>query len=735
MITTIKILLILAITLVLSYPFIPMKGKLRKLSVASRLKYESPHNRKNLFFLILAAVEFLVVVFVFKLLDGLAKFLYSLPLLGNLFVKLINSLNSQVDYVLLAIKLVLVNLIVLYAFILIKAFVKLCILNPIFGLGKKRKLSLFKKKKKGQKTDGDPDDSKGKNQPQAEDSEEEKKRKNRRIPDFVHSVVNDEDEAGDDKAKQKDDKETEKEKKKSEYGPVATFVLGLFFEGEDFLYARAWAVRVRMVLQLFIRLVQALYLLLLLTTLASVFFPLPMPLYDLLVNVIRIGDWYIYPVISLAFLQEICNILETPVQEIRTEDEKKEEEEAEEIRKTEARIRALLAELKRRFDAEHMLRYYSETSPDDVPPHQTANQAYASSMDYIGKMMTDASGRVVRSYMECLDALYCDSHVYFAASFYSELGEYLITYTYTRLLAGSRLVFIVPDAAEKETLRTYIGDRLMEMTGGSAVATWRVYTADEHLDQADVLIATPREFADVNLVDQHPAFFEEVCNAIFIDADKIIALDSYFCPVMATRLKKATNDQIRFAFLTLNLYKGFAEKHLPKFFCVDDVLSFSSAKENEAVSYVLWNKESKKGRIYSKSGQKLSCLESIIAEQACRYGMDGVRLITESPLGHSESQILGLNNVEINKRRFAFFRYVDQFVGTVAGLAIGYCVAYGVALLLHTVFQVIVCFNAQSGVTTVYEKTYVLRFLNEFNVIEFLKNVGEAFVSALPFGK
>ena len=204
MITTIKILLILAITLVLSYPFIPMKGKLRKLSVASRLKYESPHNRKNLFFLILAAVEFLVVVFVFKLLDGLAKFLYSLPLLGNLFVKLINSLNSQVDYVLLAIKLVLVNLIVLYAFILIKAFVKLCILNPIFGLGKKRKLSLFKKKKKGQKTDGDPDDSKGKNQPQAEDSEEEKKRKNRRIPDFVHSVVNDEDEAGDDKAKQKD---------------------------------------------------------------------------------------------------------------------------------------------------------------------------------------------------------------------------------------------------------------------------------------------------------------------------------------------------------------------------------------------------------------------------------------------------------------------------------------------------------------------------------------------------
>ena len=652
MITTIKILIILAIILVLSYPFIPMKGKLEKLSVASRLKFKSPHNRKNLFFVLLAAILFAVVVFIFDLFDGLAQFLVSIPILGRLFVNLINSLNSQIDYILLTVKIVLINLVILYAFIFAKAFVKVAILNPLFGLTKKRGKLLGKKK--GEKNQTNEEDQTAGDGDKAEaDEKEEKNRKRRRIPDFIHSIVNNDEKKTGEKKKEdgepSDAEGEEKKEKKAEYGPVASWILGLFFEGDEFQYSRPWAMRVRMILQLFIRLVQALYLLFLLTLLVSVFFPLPRFLYDLLVNILHVGDWYIYPVISMLFLQEICNVFETPIPEEQSKESKKEEKKKKEERKIEARLRALLSELKRRFDAEHALRYYPEVPFTDIPEYKCANVTYASSMDYIGKMMSNSSGRVVQSYMECLDAMYCDSHVYFAASFYSELGEYLIAYAYTRLLSGSRLIFVVPDADEKNTLRTYISDRLMHMTGGSAVATWRVYTADEHLDQADILIATPGEFASMNIVEQHPAFFEEVCNAIFIDADKAIHLDSYLCPIMATRLKKATNDQVRFAFLTLNLYKGFAEKNLPKFFCVDNVLSFSSAKENEAVSYVLWNKESKKGRIYNKSGQKLSCLESIIAEQAFQYGMDGVRLITEAPLGHSERQILALHEIEINK--------------------------------------------------------------------------------------
>ena len=647
MINAVKILLMLAIMVALSYPFIEAKGSLRKLSVASRLKYDPPHNRKNFFFVLLCLAELVVVWVIFRVFDHAAFLVSSIPFLGELLTDAIDSIDAKWDYGFLVVKAVLVNLVIVYGFIILKALLKKAFINPLYGIGKqKEKPSLLRRKKKAADESGDATEE--------EPSEEEKHRKRRRIPDFVHTILEDDDAADgaaeDPSSKDTKDMSSAKDEKNEEtvYGPIASAFLSLFFEGSEFQYARNWVVRGRMILQLFVRLVQAYYLILLAVLLVSVFFPMPKALYTLLVDVLHVGDWYLYPLISVIFLQEICNVFDTPVHEEKIVTVKDEEEKKEE-RKVEAKIRALLAELKRRFDAEHSLRCYPEVAPSEIPPYECTNLTYASSMDYIAKVMEASSGRVVQSYMECLDAIYNDAHVYFAASFYSELGEYLIAYTYTRLLAGARLVFVVADPEEKETLRTYISDRLMKMTGSSAIATWRVYTADEHLDQADVLIASPSDFTQSNIAEHHPVFFEEVCNAIFIDADQNVSLDGYLCPIMATRLKRATDNRIRFVFLSLNLLKGFAERNLPKFFCVKNILSFSSAKENEAVSYILWNKESKKHRIYNKSGQKLTSLETVIAELAFQYGMDGVRLITEAPLGHAERQILALHDVEINK--------------------------------------------------------------------------------------
>ncbi len=633
MLTVVKIILMLVIVLLLSYPFISAKGKLRRFFVASSLKYNSPHNRKNIFFVFLAFVEFVVVALLFKLFDKFSQFIYSVPVISNLFSKAAISVNSQLDYILFAIKLIIINLVFIYAFVFFKGFLRRAVINPIFHLGNKKKtFKLFRKK------DNKKDEESNNDNSQNNENDAEKIRKRRRIPDFTHSFFEDDG---------VDDEELSGENKKK-YGPVASKMLSLFFEGEEFEYAKNWVVRVRTVLQLFVRLVQAVYLLFVVVTLVSLFFSLPTTVYDILLNVIKIKEWYIYPVISLVFLQEICNVFHAMPQGIKSVEEKIQDEERKEDKKRDARIRALLAELKKRFDSEHSLRYYPEVLPESFPEYKCTNIAYSSSMEYIKKFMKQSSGRVVQSYMECIDAAFNDSHVYFSASLYSELGEYLIAYTYIRLLSGARLIFIVSNPDEKETLRRYISDRLMNMTGSHASATWRVFTANERLDQADVLIATPDDFTNSNIVAQNPAFFEEVCNAVFIDADRMISLDGYICPVIATRLQNATKDRVRFIFLSLDLLKGFAARSLPKFFCVDKVLSFSSAGENEAVSFILWNKESKKNRIYNKSGQKLTCLETIIAEQACKYGMDGVRLITESPLEHAERQTLALHNVEIN---------------------------------------------------------------------------------------
>ena len=146
MIIAIKWILTLVVLLLLSYPFIPMKGALRKLSVASSLQYHSPHNRKNIFFVFLSILEFILIVFVFKAFDTVAKIIEGIPFFGKLITTAIDNINSQIDYVFFAIKMIIINLIVIYLYVFAKAFVKKIILNPLFGLGKrKKKFSLFKK--------------------------------------------------------------------------------------------------------------------------------------------------------------------------------------------------------------------------------------------------------------------------------------------------------------------------------------------------------------------------------------------------------------------------------------------------------------------------------------------------------------------------------------------------------------------------------------------------------------
>ena len=124
MITAIKILLTLAIVLLMSYPFITAKGSLRKLFVASSLKYHAPHNRKNLYFVILAVLHFIVIALLFNVFYWFTSFVYALPLIGSLISKAVQSLGSHVDYVLFAIRIVIVNFLVIYTFLFLKAIVK-----------------------------------------------------------------------------------------------------------------------------------------------------------------------------------------------------------------------------------------------------------------------------------------------------------------------------------------------------------------------------------------------------------------------------------------------------------------------------------------------------------------------------------------------------------------------------------------------------------------------------------
>ncbi len=618
-----KAIIMILITLIMFFPMLPFAAKVKKISTIQALRYDTPHNKKNLYFILSSVLYCVVVLLLLGVLQNLADKILGISFISGLFAKISSVTSSTVDFVATVVLAIVVNVVIVYGYSLFKFFLKKCILDPAYGLGK-----LFRRKKKkkcphcGKKMKVVEEE-----QPQLEENKEEQEKK-------------------------KDEKRIlVRERKLKDNTIVKKFknsVWSLFFESPDYVYAKNWVIRTKKVLQCFIYMVEVLYVLLFLFLLTSVFFTLPEIIYSLLLNVLQVQEWYLYPFMSLIILQEVCNFFSTKIKEVdvKEEETKTQEQKEEEMN---ANLRSLLLEIQRRFDSEHNLRYYPEAGKDTAVPYVCTNRPYVSALNFIQNKMHEKSGRIVRSYMECLDSSYNDKNVYFCASFYSEFGDYLIHYTYTRLLSGMRMVFVITDKRRVLALRKYISDALMNLIDATEDCTWRVYTSEERLDQADVLIATPEDFKQDEMVENYPSFFEEVSNVVFVDADAIVELESYLCPVIAKRLQKATNDRVRFIFLSKAIIRGFTASVLPRFFCLDEVLSFSSANENEAVSYTIWNKESKRNVIYNKHGQTLTNLETILAEQASLHGVDGVRVITPSVLDRAERDLLEFHDIEINK--------------------------------------------------------------------------------------
>lgn len=619
--TAIKIIIIIAIILIMFFPMLPFCANVKKVSTIHALKYEEPHNKKNLYFVLLSVLFCVVILAVLGLLDTIADAILSVGFINRLFSKISNATSSNLDFVTAIVLAIVVNLVMVYGYALVKLFLKKCILNPAY------KLELRPKKKKNKKKKG----KKGEQEEKPENPEDKKEDENPTEEDKKRIVVRE-----------------RKIVSEEERGKIRSAIWSLFFEKPDFVYAKNWVVRTRRVLQCFIYLVEILYIILFGLLLWDIFFVAPDFVYNLLVNFLKIQEWYLYPFMSLIILQEVCNFFKTKMKEIDEKDEDKIKDETEE-EKMEDNLRALHLEIQRRFDGEHNLRYYPEAGKDTAIPYVCTNRLYASSLDFIQTKMKEKSGRIVHSYMECLDSSYNDKNVYFCASFYSEFGDYLIHYTYTRLLSGMRVIFIVSEQSRVLALRKYISDALMNLIDATEDCTWRVYTSKERLDQADILIATPDDFKGEEMVENYPSFFEELSTAVFIDADKMVELESYLCPVIAKRLQRATNDRIRFIFLSKAIIRGFTASTLPRFFCVDEVLSFSSANENEAVAYTLWNKESKRNVVYNRHGQTLTNLETILAELAVNHKVDGVRVVTPCVLDRSEREVLEFHDIEINK--------------------------------------------------------------------------------------
>lgn len=677
MIVALKIVILLVLLLLFAYPLLPLPSKMRRFSTFYSLRYHTPFNKRNFVFVLITLAEFIVVAFLFELLTMLTDAVSAIPFVAKLVESIHAKVGSTVEFSAFVIRIVLINIAILYVFVFLKGFLKRLLIDPVFGWGKYGRLSrkerkklmrerrLARKKKKEEKKWAKKEraalkKAKRKKSDQTKTDEKDPEKtgedeENKHVLPFPHldgEEPDKKDPKGKDKEKEDEENHPEPAEEPLPLPPRTVFgqrLLGLFFEAPEYLYARPGVARATTVLQGFIYGAEILYLLLFAALLATVLFPLPAALSSLAIRLLRGGNLYVYPFISLIFLQEVCNFFHTDRPLPKTPEILEEEEISEQSKQCEARLSALNDELKKRFDEEHCLRYYPDLPGKKVPEYVCSSVTYASALEYIRSYAQQSSGHVVQSYIESLDAAFNDHHIYFGTSFYSEYGEYLTAYTYTRLLSGARMIFITSDGEKAESLRTYVRDRLTKMTGSSDACTWRVYLRGERLDQADVLIATPEDFQDDSLINHYPAFFEEVCSAVFVDAERVTSMYSYLCPILSIRLQKATDGRIRFIFLTKDVLRGFAAKTLPRYFCVDQVFSCSNALENECTSYTLLNRESKSHRIYNKHGQALTSLECILANQARRFGVDGVKIISKAPMEHADQITLLSHGVEINE--------------------------------------------------------------------------------------
>ncbi len=615
----IKILIVIVLLIAFFLPIILV-------SVKRIGAYKMPKTKKNIIFLLFSLLEMILFIILAGVFASIADFIVGIPWIGNIISNTVNNLNPKFDFISFTIIALVINFIILYGYIFFKAF-----FVRRFVKKDSDKEEAIEEPQEAENPEEHPEQ----NEEPTEPTDEDPKGKKIKVPEFLHY------------------KSTIKKTIVDEFGEEEEIEIetpsgfaGLFFEKPDFIYAKPWVYRCIKDLQIFIYLMEVLYFLIFTLLIVTLFYPVSDGMYKFLIDILQINKWYIYPYLSLIFLQELCNIFNTylPLRVDKKEKNKKKDSEEELL----IRVKELQRKINERFDEEHHLRFFPAQIKLEIPEYKITNVAFKPALEFIKSRMLSISGHVVQSYMESLDAMYNGNHVYFCASFYSEFGEYLISYAYTKLLAGERLIFVVSNPENREDVKKYIKKRLNNLTHTTQDCTWRVYTSDERVDQADILIACPNDFADDAIAVNYPVFFEEVHNAIFIDVDKIIMYDSYISPIMAMRLFKATKNRVKFIFLTDNVYRGLSAGSLPKFFCIDKVSNYSGAKENENVTYNLWNRESKNNRIYNKYNQILTNPECLVSELAVEYDIDGIRLITDAPIEHGDMQSLVEHKVEVN---------------------------------------------------------------------------------------
>lgn len=81
--------------------------------------------------------------------------------------------------------------------------------------------------------------------------------------------------------------------------------------------------------------------------------------------------------------------------------------------------------------------------------------------------------------------------------------------------------------------------------------------------------------------------------------------------------------------------------------------------------------------------------------------------------------------------KHSFFRFFDHVGGFIVGVALGYLAVMGLSVLTRTVFQVIIAFNSNVQLMTIYDNSFVFKFVAEFDIFGIIANIFQTVSSSL----
>ncbi len=672
----IKLFIILAVLLLLSLPFLPLRTPF------SLCFYNFPPEKrpKNLVFLGGAVLLSLaVVIFLPKLLNLINWFL------GLKYVKLvIEMFPSFVSYDVVLLRAIIANIVFCLAVLILFA-----ILAGFSGLKaavkdnqrekkaeRKKRREEKRKKERAERTNRS---KREKNLKEEEKTEHQGKKDPLTEPPVVlPEILRPEPEERDESAKIRIPGETtrgikqpqgkeqeppmEGDEGKGERGislpELAEQALGLFYEksGEEWV-ARPQSYKVAKHLRNFLVVIGVVYLLVFALLMIPALFSVNSTwLYRVMERFA--ADCYLYPAVSMVVLVEVFWFLNGMEKELEPE------EAAEPWSRQQGRIVDLDEVEKKLIRLHGQNREVGIFYSDDVENPQAGQGEPEVEKDPLLKNIAEfvKSQGYVRNdtYLAGIQALQAGKDALFTAPLYSSVGVYLYAYLNVRIAMGERIVVICQREEEMDAVIENLNQGLQRALQVHR-PLWSIAKRSGLKQDAlvDLLVLTPKDFCDEQLYLDGRRFFSRVTMALLPDADRVIRANNYYCLLTSERLRQAAGRRVQYLFLatrnTLNL-----DNSLYQYFNLEEpIVRMQDYYSYGNVRLYVW-KTGNDGTVLLDNGAQNVLLEVSVSNVAARMGVPNINVVSQGAIFPDQVNAQWLDVYDAQERPMGFVIVSDD---------------------------------------------------------------------------